>query len=173
MSLREYRKAAASFETAIKMRPDTVVPYVNASMAYANLGEKKKAEERLRKALRIEPENAAANYNLGLLMAELGRMEEAENALMTAYMADARMAPAAYNLCVILAKDHIDEAIGFCKKASELRPEEPKYAYTLAFYLNRKGEKEEALRTLNALVEKYPEYGDAQMLLREMTDENR
>jgi tetratricopeptide (TPR) repeat protein len=168
MSLREYKKAAASFETAIKLRPDAVVPYVNVSMAYVNLGDKKKAEGSLRKALKIEPENAAANFNLGLLMSELGRTEDAEHALMTALMADPQMAPVAYNLCVMLAKDRIDEAIGFCKKANELRPDEPKYAYTLAFYLYQKGDTEDAIRILNILVQKHPEDRDAQVLLKEI-----
>jgi tetratricopeptide (TPR) repeat protein len=173
MSLREYMKAAASFEIAIKLRPDAIVPYVNASMAYVNLGDKKKAEGSLRKVLKIEPENAAANFNLGLLMAELGRMEEAEHALMTAFMADAQMAPAAYNLCVILAKDRIDEAIGFCRKAHEIRPDNPKFAYTLAFYLNQKGDRDEAIKTLKAIVEKYPEHKDAAMLLEVISKKDK
>jgi tetratricopeptide (TPR) repeat protein len=173
MNLREYKKAAASFETAIKLRPDAVVPYVNASMAYVNLGDKKKAEASLRRGLKVEPENAAANFNLGLLMAELGRMEDAEHALMTAFMTDPQMAPAAYNICIILAKDRIDEAIGFCKKASEIRPDEPKYAYTLAFYLYLKGEKDEAARTLKAIIEKHPGYKDAEMLLGEITKKEK
>jgi len=173
INLREYKEAAASFETAIKLRPDAIVPYVNASMAYVNLGDKKKAEGSLRKALKIEPENAAANFNLGLLMAELGRMEEAEHALMTAFMTDPQMAPAAYNLCIMLAKDRIDEAIGFCKKASEIRPDDPKYAYTLAFYLYQQGNRDAAVKTLNDLIKKHPEYRDAQMLLREITDRKR
>jgi len=170
MNLREYKRAAAAFETAIKLRPDAIVPYVNASMAYVNLNDKKKAEESLRKALKIEPKNAAANFNLGLLMAELGRMEEAEHALMTAFMTDPQMSQAAYNLCVMLAKSRIDEAIGFCKKASDIRPDNPKYAYTLSFYLYQKGDTKEAIRTLNILVQKYPEYRDSQMLLKEITD---
>jgi len=170
MSLREYKKAVSSFETAIKLRPDAVVPYVNISMAYVNLGDKKKAEGSLRKALKIEPENAPANFNLGLLMAEMGRMENAENALMTAFMADPQMAQAAYNLCIILAKDRISEAVTWCRKASDLRPQEPKYAYTLAFYLSQKGEKDEAIRTLQTIIEKYPGYKDAEMLLKNISE---
>ena len=137
-------------------------------MAYVNLGDKKKAEGSLRKALKIEPENAAANFNLGLLMAELGRMEEAEHALMTAFMADAQMAPAAYNLCVILAKDRIEEAIGFCKKASEIRPDNPKYAYTLAFYLYQKGDRDEAIR-LKGYRREVSGVQGCQMLLEEIS----
>jgi hypothetical protein len=48
------------------------------------------------------------------------------------------------------------------------RPLDAKYAYTLAFYLNQKGEKSEAIRILKPIVEKYPNYKDAGMLLKEI-----
>jgi tetratricopeptide (TPR) repeat protein len=72
--------------------------------------------------------------------------------------ADPQMAQSAYNLSIITAKDRIDEAVAWCRKAAELRPQDPKYAYTLAFYLNQKGDRNEAIRTLRALIEKYPGY---------------
>ena len=59
------------------------------------------------------------------------------------------MAQAAYNLCIITAKDRIDEAVTWCGKALDLRPQDPKYAYTLAFYLNKKGDKDTAVKILN------------------------
>ncbi|MEW6584212.1 MAG: tetratricopeptide repeat protein [Nitrospirota bacterium] len=172
ISLREFKKAVVSFETAIKRRPDTVIPYVNASLAYVNLGDKKKAEASLRKALKIEPENAVANFNLGLLMAEVGRLEEAEHALMSAFKSDPQMAQAAYNLCILLAKDRLHEAIGFCRKASTLRSDDARYAYTLAFYLDQEGDKDEAVKTLNTLIQEHPEYRDAQLLLQRISKKN-
>jgi hypothetical protein len=51
----------------------------------------------------------------------------------------------------------------------DLSPQEPKYAYTLAFYLNQKGDRVEAVRILKGLVEKYPQYKDAEMLLKEIS----
>lgn len=47
------------------------------------------------------------------------------------------MAQAAYSLCIITAKDSIDEAVVWCRKASELRPHDLNNLYTLAFYLNQ------------------------------------
>jgi hypothetical protein len=41
-----------------------------------------------------------------------------------------------------------------CRKASDFRPKELKYAYTLAFYLDQKGERAEAVTILQHLVEK-------------------
>ena len=79
------------------------------------------------------------------------------------------MAQAAYNLCIITSKDRLEEAVDFCQKASRLRPDDPKYAFTLAYYLNQKGDSEEAVRTLNAIIEKYPTYRDAQMLRDEIS----
>ncbi len=82
--------------------------------------------------------------------------------------ADPQMAQAAYNLCIITSKDRLNEAVTWCRKAAELRPEEPRYAYTLAFYLNKKGDRDEAIKRLRETVEKYPGYKDARMLLEEI-----
>jgi tetratricopeptide (TPR) repeat protein len=138
-------------------------------MAYARLGENKKADEYLKKALKAAPDNAAANFNMGLLKAEQNDPGGAEQYLKKALETDPQMAQAAYNLCVITSKDHLDEALTWCRKAAELRPQEPKYAFTLAFYLDQKGDTDEAVKTLKAIIEKYPGYQDAQMLLGEIS----
>ena len=83
--------------------------------------------------------------------------------------ADPQMAEAAYNLCIITAKDRINEAVTWCRMAAELRPQDPDYAYTLAFYLNQKGDRDEAVRTLKAILEKYPGSRDAEMLLQRIS----
>jgi predicted Zn-dependent protease len=75
------------------------------------------------------------------------------------------MAQAAYNLCVILAKDRLDEAVGFCRQAADLRPQEPRYAYTLAFFQQQKGDSAGATAVLNDLIARYPAYADAYLLL--------
>jgi tetratricopeptide (TPR) repeat protein len=160
--------ALSSYEKSLKLDPRAIPALVNMSMAYAHMGKNNEAEESLEKALKIEPENAAANFNLGLLLAEQDRMDEAEKALRTSLKSDPQLAPAAYNLCVMLAKERIDEAIDYCKKAYKLRPDEPKYGYTLAFYQYQKGDTDNALKTLNDFLIKYPGYRDAQMLLQEI-----
>jgi len=59
--------------------------------------------------------------------------------------------------------------VSWCRQAAELRPQEPRYAYTLAFYLNQKGDRDEAISTLKVIIEKYPGYKDAEMLLQEIS----
>jgi tetratricopeptide (TPR) repeat protein len=162
------KKAISSYDTSLKLEPRAVLAMVNQSMAYARLGDNKKAHESLSKALKENPDNAAANFNMGLLKAEQNDPKGAEQHLKKALKADPQMAQAAYNLCIMTAKNRIDEAISYCRIAAELRPQEPRYAYTLAFYLNQKGDLDEAATTLKALLEKNPGNKDADMLLKEI-----
>ena len=168
LSRGETKNAVASYQAALKLEPQAVMAMVNSSIAYAQMGENDKAEKSLQEALKIAPDSAAANFNMGLVKAEKNEPKQAEKYLKKAIKADPQMAQAAYNLCIITSKDRINEAVTWCRKAAELRPQEPNYAYTLAFYLNQKGDRDEAVRTLKALLEKYPGYKDAEMLLKEI-----
>jgi tetratricopeptide (TPR) repeat protein len=170
---REFTQAVASYDTALKLEPRAVLAMVNESMAYARMGENKRANDSLQKALKEAPGNAAASFNMGLLKAEQNDPKGAEQYLRKALEADPQMAQAAYNLCIITASDRIDEAVNWCRKAADLRPRDPNYAYTLAFYLYQKGDRDEAARTLKAIIEKYPGYRDAQMLLQRISSGNQ
>ncbi len=161
----EAQQAVGSFETAIRLQPDLIMPWVNVSLAYNALGQNDKAEESLRRALKLDPNSVAARLNLGLLLGELGRMRESEDAFRKALVADPCNAVAAYNLGVLVADQRIDEGIQWCRKAAELRPDEPKYAYTVAFFLHRKGDVEGAVGILQEMVRKEVAFGDAYGLL--------
>lgn len=165
----EIKEAVASYDRALKIEPRAVMVMVNASIAYSRMGEVAKAENSLQKALRTAPENAPALFNMGLLKAELTDRKQAETYLKAALKHDPQMAQAAYNLCVLLAGDRPGEAVHFCRDATRLHPDDPKYAYALAFTLHQMGESTEAITTLKTIVENYPEYQDAQALLRQIS----
>jgi tetratricopeptide (TPR) repeat protein len=93
---------------------------------------------------------------MGLLRAEEHDLKTAEEHLKAALKADPQMAQAAYNLCVILFEDRIDEAPGYCKKAAEIRPDQARHAYTLAFCRRQRGDLSEAASVLHGLVINYP-----------------
>ncbi len=151
-------KALASYETAARLYPESLMPLINSSVLYSYIGNTAKAEENLRTAVQIDPKNEAANLNLGLLLAEQGKMEDAKVALKSALDANPKQAVAAYNLSVISAKDNIKEALGSAKTAAESMPEEPKYAYTLAFYQMQNNQKAEAVKTLKQILKSNPQY---------------
>jgi tetratricopeptide (TPR) repeat protein len=106
---------------------------------------------------------------MGLLQAEKSKLKAAEDHLKKAFTTDPQMAQAAYNLCIITARDRIDEAVTWCRKAADLRPQDANYAYTLAFYLNQKGNKTEAVKILDSILEMYPRHKEAETLLKEVS----
>ncbi|HET7317832.1 MAG TPA: tetratricopeptide repeat protein [Nitrospirota bacterium] len=163
------KEAVSSYRRALRIEPRAVLAMVNSSIAYSRMGDNGNAEKSLRAALKAVPDNPEANFNMGLLAAEKNDAKGAERYLKAALKYDPQMAQAAYNLCILLSKDRLEGAVRYCRKASELRPDDPKYAYTLAFFLHRKGETAEAVRTLKAITEKHPGYKDAELLLGDIT----
>jgi Flp pilus assembly protein TadD len=162
---REYRQAIEAFQRASKLQPRDIPPLVNISLAYNLAGQNDKAEASLRRALTLEPTNAAIHLNLGMLLAEMERLPEAERAFRAAFEYDSKSAQAAFNLGVLLAKEHPEEALAWSRRAAELRPREPRYAYTLAFFQNQQGKLTEAAQTLEELVRQSTSHADAYALL--------
>jgi tetratricopeptide (TPR) repeat protein len=103
-----------------------------------------------------------------MLLAELGKLSEAEQAFRAAFKADPRSAQAAYNLGILLSKDRPDEALTWSRRAADLRPENPQYGYTYAFYLYRAGKLKEALEALRQVRQHHPTHEDAAALERQL-----
>ncbi len=171
LSRSQMGEAVKEFETACRLVPDALPPRVNVALAYNALGQNDKAEASLRQALRLDATNSAANLNLGMLLAEMGKMSEAEQAFRAAFKADPSSAQAAYNLGVLLSKEHPEEALIWCRRAAELRPENPQYGYTYAFYLYRAGQLDEALKAIRPVRQRHPEHEDSLLLERQLLQE--
>ena len=161
----EPEKAVEFYGSALMREPGAVMVMVNASIAYSKTGRNDKAEQELKKALNVSPDNPAALFNMGLLKAEQKDLREAEDYLLKAISEDPQMAQAAYNLCIITAGDRISEAVSWCGKAAALRPDEPKYAFSLAYYQEQQGDSAAAIKTLENLIEQYPAYAEAYLFL--------
>jgi tetratricopeptide (TPR) repeat protein len=161
----DFAQAIAAFRTASQLDPKNVAPWVNASLAYNALGKNDGAEDALRHALTLDPTNAVASLNFGMLQAELGKPDQAEKAFRTAFTSDPQSAAAAYNLGVLLAAGHPDEALVWCRRAAELRPQDPKYAYTLAFSLAQQQQPDQAARVLEKALDRGVVDADCYLLL--------
>jgi len=171
MSRSQMTEAVTEFETASRLVPDALPPRVNVALAYNALGRNDKAEASLRQALSLDSTNAAANLNLGMLLAELGKMSEAEQAFRAAFKADPRSAQAAYNLGVLLSKEQPREGLIWCGRAAELRPENPQYGYTYAFFLYQAGRLDEAIKAIRSVCQSHPEHEDSRLLERQLLQE--
>ena len=165
LARRDTDQAISSFETAIKLRPDYLASHVNAAFAFNAAGINEQAEASFRKALQLDPNNLIVHINLGMLLGEQSRLDEAEDAFHKALNVDPNSAIAAYNLGVILAPEQINQAIKWCRRAYELQHEEPKYAYTYAFYLYKNKQSGAAIDVLQAMVKRQIPYSDAYALL--------
>jgi tetratricopeptide (TPR) repeat protein len=165
MEQHELPLAIAAFETGLKLQPDNISSLVNVSLAYNAAGQNDKAEASLRRALQLAPTNTAVNLNLGMLLAELDKLGEAEQAFRASFKADPQSAQAAFNLGVLLAKEKPEEALTWCRRAADLRPQEPRYAYTLAFFQNQQGKTNDAAQTLEKLIRQTPAHAEAYGLL--------
>jgi tetratricopeptide (TPR) repeat protein len=151
--------AADRYRKAVALRPDHVASLVNLSMAEARLGRLGEAEAALREATRVQPREASAHFNLGLLLAERQRPVEARDALRRALELDPANAAAAYNLAVLVAESP-KEAASLAGRAAGIAPQDPRYAFTQAFYLEKAGDAAGAERVLRALVGRHPGYRD-------------
>ncbi len=105
---------------------------------------------------------------MGLLQAELGDAVAAESRLRAALQADPAMAEAAYNLGVLLATNRPTEALGFLRQAAAGDPQQPKYAYTLAFFMASGGDRDGAEEILRDLLARRPDFRPAAQLLDEI-----
>ncbi len=161
----QLEKALDAFRTARRLQPKAIQPLVNASMAQARLGNRAEAEQLLVRALEVDPGSVEAHFNLALLAAEQEDYARAEEHLRKALEADPKFARAAYNLGILLARRDLRQASEWCARAAELAPQEPRFAYTQAFYQRQSGELEAAGKTLGNLIERHPGYVDGYLLL--------
>jgi len=146
-------KASACYEKARQLDPVAVPPLVNLAIASSQRGDTAKAEAALREALRLAPDDAPAHFNLALLVAERNDTPNAEKHLRAALEADPEMAEAAYNLSLLLAQTSPKESLGWGRKAHELRPNNPRYAYLYALSLYHSGNVPQALGVLRPVIE--------------------
>jgi len=158
---RQYRRALAVDDQLFMAKG-------NLAMLLAAGGRLGEAEALLRAAHAAQPSQAGLSFDLGLLLAEAGKRDEAERLLRAAWASDPQLAPAAFNLAVLVGERRPVEAVKLLRRATALRAEEPRYAWTLAFYQARSGDLGGAAATLEALLRSHPDHADAHGLLAEI-----
>jgi cytochrome c-type biogenesis protein CcmH/NrfG len=85
--------------------------------------------------------------------------------LREALRADPRLAPAAFNLAVLVGERDPAQGMSLARRAADLAPEEPRYAFTFAWFQVRTGDLAGAAGTLEALLAAHPGDPDARALL--------
>ncbi len=129
--------ALKSFNTAIRLRPDVIMPYVNASILHSQQGNLTDALAMLRQAHQLQPDHGAVNLNLGLALAEHGDPLAAIRHLRTAMNDTNCLAQAAFNCAVLTGRNDPAAAAELCKQALEVEPANQRYLEAYNYYRNR------------------------------------
>ncbi|HET8732285.1 MAG TPA: tetratricopeptide repeat protein, partial [Anaeromyxobacteraceae bacterium] len=158
---REYRRALAIDDQLTAAR-------VNLALLLSASGRNDEAERLLRVAHAQQPGQAGIALDLGLLLAEKGDRAGAEAMLRDALRADPRMAQAAFNLAVLVGERDPAQGLALARRAASLAPDEPRYAFTAAWFQARTGDLAGASRALEALLAAHPGDPDAAALLSQV-----
>jgi cytochrome c-type biogenesis protein CcmH/NrfG len=130
--------AMQAYKTAMRLRPDVIISFVNAAVLASRQGKLNDAVNYLRQAQKAAPEDGAVNLNLGLALAEQGDRRGAIQALRTAMKDKGCRAQAAFNCAVLSGETDLDEAIRLIRIAVQEQPENQRYQETLEYYQQRK-----------------------------------
>jgi Flp pilus assembly protein TadD len=133
----------------------------SARMNLGNLSLQKRdfaaAEGEYRKAIQMEPAFMLTYVNLADLYRVKGEEQKGEQVLNEALTMNPDFADAHYALGLLMVRrQRAGEGIKHLKRAAELRPDEPTYAYTYGIGLNSTGNTKLALSVLEQALMKHP-----------------
>lgn len=143
-------EAEKQYRKALQIDEQFYLAAVNLGLLLSRQGRNEEAEQLFRQAMAASPQSAAIAFDLGLLLAEMGKRQDAEATLQKALDLDPQMASAAYNLAVLVGERDPGKAAELCAKASGVRPEEPKFGFSLAYTSSFRGSKKKQLRRWKA-----------------------
>jgi Tfp pilus assembly protein PilF len=124
MELNRPVEAAAHFEAALQLKPDSAAAHFNYGTALAASGRLDDAVVEYQRALQLRPEYAIAHNNLGTALLQLGRPQQALISFRQATTIEPRLGEAHLNVGLISrAMGDLPEAVGRLRRAVELNPD--------------------------------------------------
>jgi len=155
--------ARASFEEAIRLRPDFADGYRSLGIVLVRLGHAKDGVACLQESLRIQPDFAPAHNSLGIALQSMGRFEEATRCFQNALRYNPAFAEAHSNLGNVWEQQNkLDEAISCYKEALRLRPDFADAHSNLGCIYLRQGRLELALASFRDALRLKPDLATAQ-----------
>jgi len=134
MARGDFSGAMDSYKTSIKLRNDTVMPFVNAAVLASQQGNLVEALSYLRQASTNHPDHGAVHLNLGLALAETEDLEGAEKALRIAMKDPGCAAQAAYNCAVLVGRRNPQGAVELLRYSLEREPGNARVQAALRYY---------------------------------------
>ena len=155
---RAFAEVEQSFELAAS-RPET---HVERSAFELDRGRLSEAEASLQTALRLQPCLAEAQLNQADLLRQRGDEAGAERAIRATLACNPQNAAAHHALGLWLVRAHQSQAaLVSLKKAVELVPTDPRFSYVLAVAIAGSGDRDQAIRILQATLKNRPNDANA------------
>ncbi len=141
-------------ETVDADRPET---HLNLGLLDLRRRQPTEAEAEYRTALRLDPKFVPALANLADLDRMRGQDQQGEDLLRTALVIDPKSADVRHSLGLLLVRKHdYAEALYQLRQASELAPDNARYAYAYAIALNSAGAVAQAVDLLERTHRQHP-----------------
>ncbi|MGB3264997.1 MAG: tetratricopeptide repeat protein [Microcoleus sp.] len=154
----EYEDAIASYDKALKIKPDLHEAWNNRGVALYNLGRLEDAIASYDKALEIKPDDHEAWYNRGYALDNLGRHEDAIADYDKALEIKPDQHEAWNNRGVALGYlGRVEEAIASYDKALKIKPDKHEAWYNRGIALDNLGRLEDAIASYDKALEIKPD----------------
>ena len=128
----DFKAAALSFDTVIKLNPQSVDAHVAAGAVQKNLGNLSGAITYTHKAHVLAPANPDVLDSLGKLLYKAGNLADAEKVFAAAFTLDGRRLESARNLAAVLEQQgRLDEALAVYGRMLALVPGDAKILRTI------------------------------------------
>ncbi len=153
-----FERAAAEFVAAQALNADRPEARTALGNFYARQGRLAEAESNYKAALRLSPHYGPAAANLADLYRELKRNHDSERVLRGALASSPSDAGLHHALgLALIRQSRRDEALPELRKAAELAPDQPRYAYVYAVGLHSAGRAADAIVILKESLARRPE----------------
>jgi Flp pilus assembly protein TadD len=162
----KFEHAAQEFIAAQRLNADRPEARSTLGRFYAQRGRSADAEAEYKAALRLSNQYTPAAINLADLYRSLGRDEDGENTLRAAISASPQDAGLHHARGLALIRLNLrDEALEELGKATELAPDQARYAYVYAVGLHSSGHNTEAMTVLKDSLTRHPADRDTLLAL--------
>ena len=153
-----FTRVLEEYRDVQKLNADWPEAHMNLGVVDAQLGELERAEQDYRAALALDPEFARAYVNLADVYRVMGQNDRSEEILRQAPDDAAGVRHALGLTLVRLGRN--EEALEELRRAFQLSPDEPRYAYVYGVALQSSGDVESSVRVLQKASERHPYHGD-------------
>ena len=155
---RQFSCAAAAFESAIRLDPNSWQSHYDLGIALLSSGKINRAANELRTASGLKPGSAQILLPLGAALSELNRQDEAIDAFRSVLKMDPQSVKALDGLTkALIAENRYIAAIAELKNA----PLDEVLQLNLAVAYSKNGNTDDALQTVLAIVKEHPDYAQA------------